>query len=140
MGGDGHDGAGAIGGEDVIRDPDGNALVGKRIDGISAGKDAGLLVLRREAFDFGLGFGLLDIGVDIAPPILRGDLLDQLVLRGDHHEGRAEDGIRPRGEHTQTPVSVNGELQIGAFAATDPIGLHDPNALGPAVELAQVIE
>jgi len=39
--GDGHNGAGAVAHQDVIGDPDRDALVGDRIDGITTGEDAG---------------------------------------------------------------------------------------------------
>ena len=68
------------------------------------------------------------------------------MLRCQHHIGGSEDRVRPGGEHGDALVRVvavgihHGELELGAGAAADPIGLHRAHALRPALELAQVVE
>src|ERR1700719_3728847 len=44
-----HDRARAVGGEHVVGDPDRDPLLGEGVDGVLAGEDTGLLVLRGEA-------------------------------------------------------------------------------------------
>ncbi len=140
VGGHAHDRPRAISGEDVVRDPDRDALVRKWVDRRGAGEYPGLHMLGREALDLGLAFGLLDVVVDVAPVVGRDDLLNELVLGRDHHEGGAEDGIRSGGEHLEATVAFDLEVQIGALAAPDPVGLHHLDAFRPAVELLQVVE
>ena len=135
-----HDRARAIAGQHVVGDPDWNSLFGEGVDRIGAGKDAGLLVLRRKALDFRFRFGALDVGVHRSPLVWRHDFLKNLVLGRHHHEGRAEDGIGPGGEDAQLPVPLNEEVQIGALAAPNPVGLHQLDPLRPAVELAEIVE
>ena len=50
----GHDGAGAVAGENVIGNPDGNLLAVDRIDGVSAGEHAGFFLRQFSAFEIGL--------------------------------------------------------------------------------------
>ena len=64
VGGDGHDRSGAIAGENIIGNPDGDLLPVDRIQCIGSGKDAGLFLGEISAFQVALaGAGLL-VGSD----------------------------------------------------------------------------
>ena len=81
MRGHGHDGAGAVAGEDVIGNPDGNFLSINRIDGVSAGEHAGFLLGQFSPFEIGL---LGDFGFVFCYRFAlfgRCDLVNQLVFR-----------------------------------------------------------
>ena len=68
VGGNAHDGAGAVIHEDVIRYPDGNFFAVERVDGVAAGGDAVLLDFSDVAGFFGfalLGDELIDFSAKI---------------------------------------------------------------------------
>ena len=108
VGGHGHDRAGAVAGQHVVGDEDRDALAVDRIDGLGADRQAGLLAVGREAVDLGPAAGLLDVRVDLAPSIGRGQDGHQRMLRGQHHERRSEQGVRPRREDPQGLVARSG--------------------------------
>ena len=53
--GHGHDGAGAVGVEHVVGNPDGHLLSGQRVDCISAREEAGLVLLQLGPLEVALG-------------------------------------------------------------------------------------
>ena len=63
------------------------------------------------------------------------------MLRGEHHVRRAEHGVGAGREHADAEivVTLDGEHDVGALAATDPVPLHDLDRLGPVeqVEVGQ---
>ncbi len=159
-----HDGAGAVFGQDVVGDPDGQAFTVEWIDGVVAGEDAVLfdcadiagfarlfLLFEQGAYFFGQLF------------VLRGKLLDQRMLGRELHAGRAEDRVDARGEDGdlaarclvmsssagKTAVPVWRILclvvrRMGsrpplrtrprAFAAPDPVALHGAHLFRPAAQ------
>ena len=98
MGGDAHDGAGTVAGEDVVADVDGHAGAIVGVDAVGAGEDASLGLVGGGALDLGLAAGGGDIGLDFGLLGRRGELLDQLMLGGEDHEGDAVDGVGASGE------------------------------------------
>ncbi len=67
-------------------------------------------------------------------------LVDQRVLRGEHHVGRPEERVRPGREDRQRFVATRqGEVDLGALAASDPVGLHELDLLGP-LDRRQVVQ
>ena len=89
-----------------------------------------------------LGHGLL---------VLRAldELVQTSVLGGQNKEGHAKEGVGTRGEDGDLALIAldglailvaQGKVDLGALGATDPVGLHLLDALGPAGELLQVIE
>ena len=133
--GDAHDGAGAVPEESVIGDPDGDVLAGEVVLAVGAGEYAGLLALRGEALNLGLAAGLIHVGVHLGAAIGGGDEGDERVLRRQHHEGDAEDGVRAGGEDTQLLLvdagNVEAEGDLHALGAADPVALHGGYALRP---------
>ena len=65
------------------------------------------------------------------------------MLGRQHHEGRAEHRVRPRGEDADRldVIGLHREGDLGAFAAADPVGLHQPDRLRPvhAAEVQQLV-
>ena len=86
----GHDGPRAVGHQHVVGDPDGQALVVDRVDGVTAGEDAGLVVIQRHALQFGLAGGGGHVGLDLNRAVRRRNAADQRMLRRQHHEGGTE--------------------------------------------------
>ena len=61
-----------------------------------------------------------------------GDLVDQRMLRREHHVGGAEQRVRPRREHADRQVvSVEGEVDHRALRPADPVALHHLDGLRP---------
>ena len=98
VGGDAHDYAGAVGGEDVVGDVEGYSLAVDEVDGVGAEGDAGLLSLGGEPIDFCLAAGLLDVCLDGAALLRGGEALDEGVFGRKNHEGDAVDGVDTGGE------------------------------------------
>ena len=69
-------------------------------------------------------------------PGRRGQRVDQRVLRREHHVGRAEQRVGPRGEHLDV-AGGRREADRRARAAADPVALHLLDRVGP-VEPVQV--
>ena len=70
------------------------------------------------------------------------ELLDELVLGRQNHVRGAEQRVGPRREHAQRQIRAspsNRELDLGAFAAADPVALHFLRALRP-VEPVEPLE
>ena len=137
-----HDGAGAVAGQYVFGNPDGYLVAGQRIDRIGAGEDAGHLARFGDAFAFGLFLGLQQIGLDGRFLRRRGELLHPFALRGQHHEGDAEDRVGAGGEdgHVVLLRTVgHAEDHLGTLALADPVALHLLEGVGP-VELVQAGE
>jgi hypothetical protein len=55
------------------------------------------------------------------------------MLRRQHHEGDAEDGVRARGEEFDLLAGMAGhrESELGSLRTADPVALHQLDALGP---------
>ena len=127
MGGDGHDGPGAVGGQHIVRDKDGNF---SPIDGVDCRHplehDAGLLLVGGQlgALEVGLLPGLFHIGGHLVPVLqLVLPLLHKAVFWGNDHIGRAKEGVGPGGEdHDVVPGGgLEGDLRAGGPA--NPVAL-----------------
>ena len=126
MRGHGHDGARAVGDEDVVRDPNRDLAAVDGVDGGDAVQaHAGLLLVELRALKVGLAGGLALVGadlLDVADSV--GVLLDEGVLRGDDHVGRAKERVRPRGVDAQFLRDLlDGKVQLRALGPADPVAL-----------------
>ena len=64
VGGDGHDGSGAVAHHHVVRDPDGDGFLVDGVDGVGSGEDAAFVFVEVAAFEIGfVGAGVL-VGLD----------------------------------------------------------------------------
>ncbi len=76
--------------------------------------------------------------VDVRGPLCGGELLDQRMLRRQHHVGGAEQGVGPRGEDVDV-AGVGGEQHLGAGRPADPVALHGLDLVRP-IQHVQVVE
>ncbi len=87
---------------------------------------------------------LLDEGGELR--ILRGRRLRQRMIGRQRHELRAEQRVRPRGEDFQFALGVRRcrrvehEADQQAFRSADPVLLHQPDFVRPAVETVERVE
>ena len=134
MGGNRHDGSGAVAREHVFGNPDGHLLPVQGVDAVGAGEDSG------HALRLGnpLALGLLSRGPDILlhlfAPVLGGQLGNQLALGSEHHEGDAEDRVGPGGEYSdgQVPaVADRVENHLRSLGAAYPVALHLLEGVAP---------
>ena len=148
--GNGHDGAGAVVGHDVIGNPHGDLLAVDGIHHVAARKGAVLLEGALGTLDGRNMLGVLD---DLHDRFLVLRALDELVQTGvlgsKDKEGHAKERIGAGGEDGDLALVAldrlailvaQGKVDLGALGAADPVGLHLLNALGPAGELLQVVE
>ena len=98
VGGHGHDGAGAVGCQDVVGDKDGDFLAVDGVDALDALDDnAGLFLVQLGALEVRLAGGLLLIGGDgvgVLDQARVDPLFDEGVLGADDHVGRTEQRVR----------------------------------------------
>ena len=148
VGGHGHNRARPIGDQHVIRDPDRDARVVDRVDGIRAGEDAGLLFLGAHALDLALAGGLDLVGFHRLAELRLRNAVHQRVLRRQHHKRRAPERVGPGGEHHQISLSTcgggrgevfwrNRECHFRALAALNPVVLREADFVGP-VDLGKI--
>ncbi len=146
--GDRHDGAGAVGGEDVVGDVDRDLGV---VHGVHAREalelHAGLVLGHLRALEVGLARGGVLVGADLVrvrdQPGLE-PLLHERVLGAHHHVGRAEERVAAGGVDDHGVLrragggpGAEGDLRAGGLA--DPVALHLLDALGP-VDRVDVLE
>src|SRR5690625_976475 len=139
VGRDGHDRAGAVGGEDVVGNPDGHAFAVHRVYRVGADELAGLLAALGLAVHFRHAGRLRHVLLNLFTPLFAGEFPDQWMLRCEHHEGGAPQGVRSRREHGDLVALLALEHHLGAFGAANPVGLHRLHALRP-VEAFEVEE
>ena len=141
MGGDGHDGSGAVGGEDVVGDEDGDLLAGDGVhapDAVQA--DAGLLLVELSALQVALGGGGALVVLDLGGVFQQGHpLFDEVVLRGEDHVGGAEEGVGAGGEDDDVVAGGGFEGDFGAGGAADPVFLLGLDAVDE-VQVVQVVD
>ena len=125
-----HNGPGAITGQHILTDPDGNhAFCIKGMTYIRAGKDAADLLFGHSvsfatALDPGnvIGHGLRLLGSC--------QLQSPLVLGGHYHKINSKDGIGPSGVHAnlftgqRRALRCDQKVYLCPTRFTDPVGLH----------------
>ena len=136
-----HDRAGAVAGEHVVGDPDWNLLAVHWVNGKCAGGNPALLFGGGESVDFRLALCCLDVGGHRSALLWSGDRIHELMLWCEHHEGGAVERVGACGEDAQLLSASmmcrwrNGEVDLGALGASDPIRLHRANWLWPVEPL-----
>ena len=144
----GHDSAGAVIHKHIVCGEQRQLGSGNRVDGVQAGEQAGLLARLVHTVLGGLGFrghtvGLhsLDRSGVAALPVFRslgrpfgGNILEQMMLRGDHGERGAEQGIGTGGVDLHVLDAVRGfdvEMHGSAVGFADPVALHELDLFRP---------
>ena len=148
--GNGHDGARAVVGHDVVGNPHGDLLAVDRIHHVAARKGAMLLEGALGTLDGRDMLGVLD---DLNDRFLVLRALDELVqtsiLGSQDKEGDAKERVGAGGEDGDLALVAldrlailvaQGKVDLSALGAADPVGLHLLDALGPAGELLQIVE
>ena len=143
MGGHGHDGAGAVGGQHIVRDEDRHHLAVDRVDGLDAvDADAGLVLVQLGALKVGLAGGLGLVGADLVHVFQQAGvdpLLHVGVFRADDHVGAAEQRVGAGGVDGQHIAGGGVKVDLGAVAAADPVFLLGRNALN-VIQAVQVVD
>ena len=140
-----HDRAGAVAHEHVVGDPNGDAGPVCGIDRVAAGEHARLFLVGLLPFHEVAACDLGPIGVHRRLRIGSGDGVHQGMLRGQHHVGGPEQGVRPGGEHANAGLLAvraatgDGKADVRALAAADPGGLRLLGDVRP-VHVGQVVE
>ena len=127
VGGDGHDGAGAVGGEDIVGDKNGNLPTVYRVDGPDAlehhaslflvSGQLGTLEVALPGGGGGIGLHILQIGELVRPLLHIG-----MLWRNDHISG-AEQGVRPGGVDHDVIAGGGLEGDLCTGGAADPVAL-----------------
>ncbi len=139
MAGNAHNGAGAVIDQDIIRNPDGQALATDRIDGIAASESPGFVfgshTIHRRFSQSGF-----NIAVHSGALVGARQCADQLMFRGQHHVGGTKQSVRPGCEDTNFGATVfNGKVDLSALTLADPVLLHFDDRFRP-VQLIKVIQ
>ena len=142
--GDCHDGARAVGDEDIVCNPDGDFLAVDGVDGIASGEDAGFLLCKVRAVEIALLGCLVNVVPDGLLVFLGGELGHERMLGRNYHVGGAEEGVASGREDLELAVGIvlkalDLEENRCAFGLADPIALHELDALGP-VQTLEVVQ
>ena len=142
MGGDCHDAAGAVVGEDEVRRKDRHFSPRDGIQTVRVEEDALLLIVFGGPHLLVLFFNLLYEITDRSFAALSADEVhDEGVFGGDQHEGGAEDRVLARREDLDRGLPVgHREGGLAAVALADPVPLHRKDPLGPAGEAVAAVE
>ena len=141
VGGHRHHRAGAVAHQHEVGHPHRHVLAGDRVPGIHAGEDAFLL----HGGDVRLGHAgvLAFVHEGRHFRVALGGRLGQRVAGGHRHIADPHQGVRAGGVDAQQLVALralDGEVQLHALGAADPVFLHRLDLLRPAVQLVQVVE
>ena len=139
------DRAGAVLHQDKVRDID--RKLPRRIERMHRA-DAGVEAHLLRGIDLGLrGAAAFALGDELRElRIVLCCRRSQRMIRRQRHEFRAEQRVRPRGENFQFALAVRRgflierEADQQAFRAADPVLLHQPHFVRPAVERAERVE
>ena len=139
------DGAGAVVHEDEIGDVD--RQLPRRVERVQR-RDAGVEPHLLGGIDLGLCGAAVPAFLDELGElrILLCRRGGERMIRRERHEFRAEQRVRPRGEDLEFALAGGRRLRIEREAdqqplgAADPILLHQPHFLRPAVELVERVE
>ena len=135
MGRDGHNGARPVLHQDIVGDPDGNALAGEGIDRFLPGVHAVLLGLADVPTLAHLGDGPGDPDAELLFFRAGDEVGDDGMLGGDDEEGGAADRVEARREDLdRLRAPFEPEEDVGARAPPDPVLLHLEDVLGPLSE------
>ena len=145
VGGDRHDGPGAVAAQHVVGQVHRDRLAGGRVRGVAPGEYAGLAGHPLPVAD---RRGALPVGPHGVGPIAGRQPLGQRMLRCQDHERGAGQRIRPGGERVddqpvprsalpRPPTPNHREHDHGALAAADPVPLLQLDRLRP-VQVVQV--
>ena len=93
MGGDAHDGTGAVGEESVVGDEDGDLFSVQPVGAVGSDEYSRLLLVRRHPLYLGAPPRLLDVGLHLFLFFRSSELGNQGVLGSENHEGYAEHGV-----------------------------------------------
>ena len=142
MRGHGHDGAGAVGHQDIIGYPDRDFRAVDGIDGRQAvNADAGLVFRQLRALEIGLSGCCFTIGYDLIVVLdLVLELLDVGMLGREHHVGHAEQGVRAGGVYAELFfLAFDLEIDLSTVGAADPVALLDLDAVD-VIHQIQVVD
>ena len=142
MTGAGEDRSGSVGGQHIVGDPHRYPAAVDGVDGVGAGERAGLGRIDGLAGPIALGHSadVCEVDIDCGPLRCGGDPRHQRMLGCEHGVGTAEQGVWPCGEHREARVAIgDGECDLGAVRAADPLSLHGLDAFRPVDEL-QIVD
>ena len=140
----GHDRAGAVVGQHVVARPDRDLLPGDRVGRGDAQVDAGLGPVGGQPVDVG---GLADLDQVVLQRLRAVGVHDVRGQRGvgrHHHERRAVQRVGTRRVDVDLALAVSGvqgERDVGALGAADPVALRGDDAVGPRLlQLVQAVQ
>jgi hypothetical protein len=136
----GHDRAGSVAHQDVVGDPDRDALAVDRVDHRPPDGHAGLRSIAA-ALVAPFGQRVVDVVADRLL-LLRsfGQPHDVGMLRRHHEEGRSEQRVGPGGEHGELDPGLGAvEDDLGALGAADPVALHRDDVVRP-LDRGEIVE
>ena len=146
VGGHAHHGAGSVLGQHVISNPEGHRFAVGRVAHHRPDRHTPLGSVLSGALLVALTAHQVAESLHRDRLVGRGETGHQGVLRRQHHVAHPENRVWARGEHGDRftggfPLAIEeGEIQLGAAGAADPVGLHGAHPLRPARQLRQVVE
>ena len=141
-----HHGTGAVVRQHVVGDPDRHQCAVGGVAHLGANRHTALGLVFGGAVLLALPRHQIAKGLHRQPLRGAGERRHQGMLRGQHHIGGAENGVRPCGEHGDLLTGVGAvvvdhrKLQLRTGAAADPVGLHGAHPLRPPLQAVEVVQ
>src|SRR3712207_434085 len=108
----------------IFGNPDGNVIAREGVDGIAAAEHARYLAIA-DTVELGAFLDISQVLAHFGLLLLGGQLVHQLRLGGQYHEGNAENGVGTGGENGEMAVAAGHfELHFGTLRATYPVTLR----------------
>ncbi len=140
VGRNGHNGTGAVAGQNIFGNPNGYFFFGEGIDGVGTREHTADLLHLGLTFAFRAILGPGNVSLHLSLLLQSGNLVDELVLRTQHHERHTEDGIGTGSENLERMffIASQREPHRRTFAPANPVALDLFEAVGP-INLFQTI-
>ena len=94
-----HDGARTVTHQHIVSNPNGQLGTRDGVDAVGTREGTAHLADLSHTFAFAAVLGAGDILLHLSALLRRGDFLYQLMLRSQHHKGRAKQSVRTRRKH-----------------------------------------
>ena len=128
----GHDGAGPIGCQDIITDPNGQFLLGEGVNGICPSEGSADRLVVHHALALRTLAGLINVVDHCGSLCCSGERFHQRMFGCQHHETHPKKGVWSCGEDGQLLwMTFNVKSHAGTFGSTDPVPLGFLDAVRP---------
>ena len=134
-----HNGSSTVAGKHIFSNPDGDLLIGKRIDSVTSREHTSHLVVHLTIALCTL-LHIVEILVYLGFLLRRREFCHEVALRSQHHKGDTKHRIGTSGENREMLAGISDiELYFRSFASANPVALGLFQRVSP-IDLLETIE